>query len=499
MASTAGVMDFIQRYQALRAYQDNTDQLLTDLLLYVQQIETAVRKENEVVIGRLHHQLEDAAESGRELLRENQRLEQIIANTRGNGQYLQVEPRNVASTISERDIEALLQKHNPYVLVLIDGNGLLFKEHYVKRGIDGGRKAAQALKAAILKQCHGLATEIEVIAKVCVNLAGLAQAMQRDGSLDNESQLKDFAVGFTRAVASFDFIDVGSGSADVKIQEATTWHLKNYNCKHIILGVSHDAKHATFVDGLMHDETTMGRVTILEGVPTVRELTATGIHVLNLTDTLFRSERLVANPPPLTIAPLPPPVASPRPAPVAAAPRPASTPAVPPPSYAKAIKSASPPPKMSLPIPLQPKPAAAQRQVAQVSKSQAPPWNPGPRGLDSPLNVSQAALDNVKKRKDSDKLCNNHYLRGPCSKGDDCCFEHKYKPTNEEVVAIAYLTRLNPCTAGQDCDVDNCIYGHHCPTVRDGRCTHPNCKFLPEQHPPGTILRKKSNNGYEDY
>jgi len=93
-----------------------------------------------------------------------------------------------------------------------------FKEHYVKRGIDGGRKAAQALKAAILKQCHGLATEIEVIAKVCVNLAGLAQAMQRDGSLDNESQLKDFAVGFTRAVASFDFIDVGSGSADVKIQ-----------------------------------------------------------------------------------------------------------------------------------------------------------------------------------------------------------------------------------------------------------------------------------------
>lgn len=141
-------MDFIQRYQALRAYQDNTDQLLTvsdavrtsvpsrlwlltrvppsqDLLLYVQQIETAVRKENEVVIGRLHHQLEDAAESGRELLRENQRLEQIIANTRGNGQYLQVEPRNVASTISERDIEALLQKHNPYVLVLIDGNGLL--------------------------------------------------------------------------------------------------------------------------------------------------------------------------------------------------------------------------------------------------------------------------------------------------------------------------------------------------------------------------------------
>lgn len=214
----------------------------------------------------------------------------------------------------------------------------------------------------------------------------------------------------------------------------------------------------------------MGRVTILEGAPTVRELAATGIHVLNLTDVLFRSERLAAKPSPLTIAPLPPPAPSPRPAPVAAAPRPASTPAVPPPSYAKAIKSASPPPKMTLPIPLQPKPAASQRQAAQAAKSQPPPWNPGPRGLDSPLNVSQAALDNVKKRKDSDKLCNNHYLRGPCSKGDDCCFEHNYRPTSEEVVAIAYLTRLNPCTAGQECDVDNCIYGHHVSSALSWGC-----------------------------
>jgi hypothetical protein len=93
-----------------------------------------------------------------------------------------------------------------------------FKEHFVKRGIEGGRKAAQVLKAAILKQCHGLATEIEVIAKVCVNLAGLAQAMRRDGSLESESQLKDFTLGFTQAIASFDSIDIGCGRSDVKIK-----------------------------------------------------------------------------------------------------------------------------------------------------------------------------------------------------------------------------------------------------------------------------------------
>jgi hypothetical protein len=94
-----------------------------------------------------------------------------------------------------------------------------FKEHLVKRGVEGGRKAAQALKAAIRKQCHGPATEIEVIARVYVNLTGLAQAMRRDGSLESESQLRDFTLGFTQGTPSFDFIDVGGlGHTDIKIQ-----------------------------------------------------------------------------------------------------------------------------------------------------------------------------------------------------------------------------------------------------------------------------------------
>lgn len=40
----------------------------------------------------------------------------------------------------------------------------------------------------------------------------------------------------------------------------------------------------------------------------------------------------------------------------------------------------------------------------------------------------------------------------------ECCFEHKYKPTEEEKKAIAYLTRLNPCVNGQDCDQEFCKY-----------------------------------------
>jgi hypothetical protein len=125
-------------------------------------------------------------------------------------------------------------------------------------------------------------------------------------------------------------------------------------------------------------------------------------------------------------------------------------------SYAGVISSASPPPQITLPnlLPKQPPPAAARLH-------KPPSWNPGPRGIDVAIPINQAALEAIKKRKDNNKLCNNHYLRGPCAKGDACCFEHRYKPSKDEINAIAFLARLNPCTNGQDCEVEDCIYGHH--------------------------------------
>lgn len=80
--------------------------------------------------------------------------------------------------------------------------------------------AAYALRAAILKECGDHAKNIEVIAKVCVNLAGLSRAIRKDGSLAKESDVKEFSLGFTQAKASFDFVDVGYGKerADEKIK-----------------------------------------------------------------------------------------------------------------------------------------------------------------------------------------------------------------------------------------------------------------------------------------
>lgn len=227
------------------------------------------------------------------------------------------------------------------------------------------------------------------------------------------------------------------------------------------------------MDDVLRDDAIRQRVTIMEGIASPRSLLDTKLNILNLNDQLLSRDKLIdprrmsdsvprAMPatitPPATVAgmsPLPPP-------PMVPASTATSPPnGAPPSSYATAIKAATPPPQITLPIP--PK-QTKQQSVLRREKPQ--PWNPGLRGLDPPLEVNQNALDNIKKRKDNNKLCNNHYLRGPCAKGDSCCFEHKYRPNEAEKTAIAFLARLNPCTSGQDCEVDDCIYGHHASSLR---------------------------------
>ncbi|KAJ4306696.1 hypothetical protein N0V88_000060 [Collariella sp. IMI 366227] len=388
-----------------------------DLIVYSESLESAFRAENANLLSRLRDaelDLEDATKSRREL---QQQLQHVDAFNR---------------QVVLRD-HNYFKNSNQYVIVLVDGDGLLFKGDFIRQGIEGGKKAAYALRTAILEQCGAHAVGTEVIAKVYANLAGLCKAMRHDGSLKNESDLKDFTLGFTQAKASFDFIDVGRGKerADNKIKETTKWHLRNADCKQVILGISHDAGYAPFLDELFQDASLRTRITVLEGIATVREMATTGVNILNLNGTLFRSENLIDRVP----EPISPPVQMPcEPKPrtssftsastatpaTSAVSTPAQAPAVTyaktvkeaqapaATTYAKAIQSAPSPPKTSLPAP-------QLKKLAPVSATRTPA-----RAASTPLHVSQAALDRVKKRRDSNKLCNNHYLRGPCTKGREC-------------------------------------------------------------------------------
>lgn len=259
-----------------------------------------------------------------------------------------------------------------------------------------------------------------------------------------------------------------------------------------MLGVGHDAGYAPFLDEMMRDDATRQTITILEGVATVKELVATGVSTVQLENDLFRKEKLVERSPmaaPAAVAPTP----APAPAP-AAMPTPPSTVArtsspaasissssagnAASSTWANVTSGGTPPPQITIPLSF-PKQAPRgqkaqqahqQQQLKELQKEPAqyqkippeqPDWSPGERGLDEPITVNVQVYETVKKRKESDKLCNNHFLRGPCAKGDNCFFVHSYKPTEDELSAIAVLARQNPCTLGQYCEKTDCIYGHH--------------------------------------
>lgn len=371
---------------------------------------------------------------------------------------------------------------------------------------------------------------MEIVVKVCANQGGLATALRNTSTISSEAVFRQFCQGFSQAKASFDFIDVGHGKerADSKIREDARWHLNNINCKMVVLGISHDSGYAPFLDELSSNQTTRQRLKILEGSPTVRELVATGVEVVNLNETVFRSDKLVTTGMAASSMPLANGASIGRsPTPLsdggttttgsAASIDEAITRST---LYANAIVTAStsppapPPPKITFPSSttktLQTKAAAAAAAQAALLEKNKPAWNPGARGLDAPLTYNPVAVDLVKRRKGKDKFCNNYAITGYCTK-DYCDYNHKLKPTLDEKKALSFLMRQSPCTYGQDCTLEDCIYGHNvrlaspccshvrvhvrltvrqCPSVRDGQCMQPYCRFPPSLHPPNTKFKQ---------
>ncbi|KHO01941.1 CCCH zinc finger DNA binding protein [Metarhizium album ARSEF 1941] len=505
-AGTNNIVDFLQRHQIIQEHRDSSDLLIQDILVYCNKLEAALRFQNQKLADELQG-----------CKRDNRDLQTKLQNSEARTEWILKEHEQMRS-------------QNAYILVMIDGDGLLFRDQWIRQGVEGGKKAARALHDAVNAQ-GGQHDQVEVITKVVANFGGLAKSLGRD-----LSDLKDFALGFTQEKATFDFIDVGHGkdcvSSKIKSMPRPFWikdnlgglsekergrsplltdpgqpadnihfHLANYNCRHILLGISHDASFAPFLSEIAQDEFSLRRMSIIEGIPTVPELVATNMPSIDLGKDLFRSDKCPDRN--ASAWPLGSWAAGPRTASPAGSIGWASTPGRSSLSYANAASSSSsssssnsnnsPPPRISLPMTPRPMPSRATKaQQYQQIPPQQPDWNPGHRGLDEPITVSVSAMESIKKRRESDKLCNNHFLRGPCTKGDSCFFVHDYKPSSEEINAIAVLARQNPCTNGQDCESDECIYGHHCPSIRDNVCVHPFCKFPEDAHPPGTKFKNPS-------
>ena len=120
-----------------------------------------------------------------------------------------------------------MQNRDAFILVLLDGDGMIFDDRLIANGEAGGKEAAALLWNAISNDVHqripDLGIDYKIVVRIYANLKGLGDACNRSGIIDHPLHMDEFARGFTGSRQLFDFIDVGTGKdrADDKISGMT--------------------------------------------------------------------------------------------------------------------------------------------------------------------------------------------------------------------------------------------------------------------------------------
>lgn len=109
------------------------------------------------------------------------------------------------------------QARDAFILVLIDGDGMIFDDRLIQNGEAGGREAAGLLWNAVMDHFQsdtGLPSDVRIVARIYANLKGLGDVCKKSGIFSTSSMIEDFARGFTGSKHLFDFVDVGVGKAN---------------------------------------------------------------------------------------------------------------------------------------------------------------------------------------------------------------------------------------------------------------------------------------------
>lgn len=137
------------------------------------------------------------------------------------------------------------QERNPFVLVLVDGDGYVLHDKFVSQGADGGSEAAGLLNTRIRSSLASKGLEhCDIMVRVYANVFGLSKALSKAGLAGPEKRsLAPFIANFNRSFPLTDFIDAGEykENADFKLRGLLKLYAENAQCKHLFFAACHDA------------------------------------------------------------------------------------------------------------------------------------------------------------------------------------------------------------------------------------------------------------------
>ncbi|KAJ5677219.1 uncharacterized protein N7477_002852 [Penicillium maclennaniae] len=177
------------------------------------------------------------------------------------------------------------QERNPFVLVLVDGDGYLFKEHFLKAGSEGGIDAARELSDSVKELMHSTmgsqADNCRIMVRVYANMLGLSKVLARAGFVGHEARsIAPFVSGFNRAEGLFDFVDAADKKegSDFKIREMFRMFVDFNQCRHIYFAGCHD----TGFNSLLTPHRGSDKITLIKAASWHRDFENYGLPIKEL-------------------------------------------------------------------------------------------------------------------------------------------------------------------------------------------------------------------------
>ncbi|KAG7294126.1 hypothetical protein NEMBOFW57_004190 [Staphylotrichum longicolle] len=403
------------------------------------------------------------------------------------------------------------QERNPFVLVLVDGDGYVFNDDYLSKRAEGGSAAAQALNDEVKASLRRKGLEhCQVMVRIYANVFGLSKVLSKTGVVGADSRsLAPFIASFNRSYGLTEFVDAGQlkENADFKLRALIRLYADSSQCKHIYFAACHDVGYISELTPFMGNSSKF----TLVNTPGIRfhdEFTKLGMGIEEFRG-VFRHSPLDGN------------VHYPSTAGTSG--KPISTPTQPPPSPAKqSFTPGSGNTDNQRPVclfhslgkcrygksckmlhvnpPVDAKPARQYPDLPSPTPSSAPTngtpslgpslQNPTflaklPQKDDIPpgcvaVNDNNYRLDpylppinpdvmsRLKARVDKRRVCNSFHLQGSCDAGDRCEYDHE--PLEPEFLpALESLARSQPCPRRGACRLEGCTHGHIC---QNSECKH---------------------------
>ncbi|GLA64562.1 hypothetical protein AtubIFM54640_006286 [Aspergillus tubingensis] len=431
--------EYFERYKQLASIEQDKNILIEELLQRVTELEAAFQQE------KLDHERE--TRFNRDIQLHEMELMQHIAR-----------------------IKAIMDRE-PFIVVLLDGIGIIFKDEFLQRGEEGGKVAANklavALKDYVASNFPGLDNP-KIITRMYVNLKDLSEMCVRGVISTDPSSIEGFAKGFNNGHPLFDLVDTGLDNAHDKIA-----------------GCADTNAYAQILVDIMEDIDLVGRVTLIEGITFEKDLAKIkAAYRVSQFPEILRNTKIT-------------PVWAPWKAAVASKPPPALTPSPRPGAVPLSRTSTS----------------TSTNASTSMSSTSARPSTPGEFQVVQSKSITPARPKIVERNKYGQrvdrvdfksipreemnrlkklKLCNLHYLLGECTI-DNCQHDHSRRLTKSELSVLTAIARMTPCRYGLDCDDPECTYGHRCPHAEPGKkdCYWgSNCRFDPAAHGIDTNIVK---------